>query len=293
MIYVKRTAPPPRLDLTDPGSPAAVELQRAKDHLRDTNVPLAADQFKAYADAEVREALATMFKNKCAYCESQIAGSSQTDIEHYRPKGRVDKNDDHPGYWWLAMDWSNLVLSCMHCNQSRRQLILSPDLSEEEIRKAIIDNDLTTTGKKNQFPTENNIWTTDPDTGIDTEQPLLFDPTVTNPEPLLDWSQVSDFAYVMPKGDNRRADVTIKALGLNRTRLCQERMTKYSLLLIVRDSIRENHIKLEAELPANEEAQVRSTLETLLKLMSAMGEAKQPHAALARHVLAVTMAQME
>src|SRR6266567_3958956 len=74
-----------------------------------------------------------VFNDKCAYCERLISGY-YGDAEHFRPKGAVNCNDGagelvkpsgqipdpangdvlempHPGYFWLAYDWRNLVPS--------------------------------------------------------------------------------------------------------------------------------------------------------------------------------------
>jgi hypothetical protein len=79
-----------------------------------------------------------VFCNKCGYCETQILRFFG-DAEHYRPKGGVQFRDDdgdivtascqtvdpnsellisfrHPGYFWLAYDWRNLVPACQLCN---------------------------------------------------------------------------------------------------------------------------------------------------------------------------------
>jgi len=73
--------------------------------------------------------------DKCGYCDTYI--SSYGDMEHYRPKSVVEdiknegieKNNLHNvkgrafkksckyGYWWLAYEWSNYLLSCPLCNQ--------------------------------------------------------------------------------------------------------------------------------------------------------------------------------
>lgn len=79
-----------------------------------------------------------VFYDRCAYCERQISGF-YGDAEHYRPKGAVRRKTTsgeficsecgianpadgqnlilgHPGYFWLAYDWRNLVPSCSICN---------------------------------------------------------------------------------------------------------------------------------------------------------------------------------
>ena len=70
------------------------------------------------------------FFGKCAYCESLITNNQPGDVDHYRPKGRVmDANNKpvmittalgenpHPGYYWLAYQFSNLLPSCIDCNR--------------------------------------------------------------------------------------------------------------------------------------------------------------------------------
>jgi hypothetical protein len=75
------------------------------------------------------------FHNKCAYCEELFVGSFSA-AEHYRPKASVSKGDgsndrpacsipsgsaelrsvEHPGYFWLAYNWRNLLPACSRCN---------------------------------------------------------------------------------------------------------------------------------------------------------------------------------
>lgn len=78
--------------------------------------------------------LPRVFDGKCAYCETRSPRFS-SDAEHFRPKGRVDawdaaakkwraaevewpegKIETHPGYFWLAFHWKNLVPACEKCN---------------------------------------------------------------------------------------------------------------------------------------------------------------------------------
>jgi hypothetical protein len=79
-----------------------------------------------------------VFFGKCAYCERRMDGY-YGDAEHFRPKGAVKNLDlagrprpilcrvpslsregqieiSHPGYFWLAYDWRNLVPACPSCN---------------------------------------------------------------------------------------------------------------------------------------------------------------------------------
>ena len=80
--------------------------------------------------------------DKCGFCESNVLKTGRGDVEHYRPKSEVSVLDDDPdtrgvqyesaaavtgrrpkplcstGYYWLAYDWSNYLLSCAICNQN-------------------------------------------------------------------------------------------------------------------------------------------------------------------------------
>lgn len=76
-----------------------------------------------------------VFHFKCAYCESPLdLDRYYGDAEHFRPKGQVTFKDgegkktrgrcllpdgtaiDHPGYFWLAYHWRNLLPACSFCN---------------------------------------------------------------------------------------------------------------------------------------------------------------------------------
>jgi len=65
---------------------------------------------------DVRGALVAMQGRICAYCGADISEAG-IDVEHFRPKSNVEGDDAHGGYWWLAYDFTNYVLSCIPCNQ--------------------------------------------------------------------------------------------------------------------------------------------------------------------------------
>jgi hypothetical protein len=90
-----------------------------------------------------------LFDGKCAYCDARVTHVDVGDVEHYRPKKRVDGEPSHPGYYWLAYDVSNFLPACALCNRGR--------------------------GKANHFPVVEGTRARDPN-GLPTEQPLLFHP---------------------------------------------------------------------------------------------------------------------
>jgi hypothetical protein len=155
MIFVDRSGAPAPAVLTDPGLPkggvqesAAAMAQYAKKANWKKSF-----NFKAYGDQTVRDALAALFNNKCAYCESSYMQAADLNVEHWRPKLQIDPNPFatlekppkkgkraacvKPGYYWLGAHWDNLLPSCSHCNQAR--------IWEIEGRTLTI-------GKRDQFP---------------------------------------------------------------------------------------------------------------------------------------------
>lgn len=64
------------------------------------------------------ELLPESFKKKCWYCESTEIRSDMP-IDHFRPKNKVEEENGHDGYWWLAFDWENYRCACTFCNSRR------------------------------------------------------------------------------------------------------------------------------------------------------------------------------
>ncbi len=69
-----------------------------------------------YKKKDVKQKLSELYNNKCAFCETDPTVSSYWEVEHYRPKGKIDKEPKHKGYYWLAYEWSNLLYACKKCN---------------------------------------------------------------------------------------------------------------------------------------------------------------------------------
>jgi uncharacterized protein (TIGR02646 family) len=152
---------------------------------------------------------------KCAYCERKIIpGQRKGDVEHYRPKGRVKKADggivminrngalvEHPGYYWLAYEWENLLPSCLACN-----------------RPGTDDASGTVTGKADRFPLEGGSWAASPDE-IEHERPALLNPWRDNPSEHLTFDPLTGVVGYQTE----RGRVTIEVLGLNRDGLPEAR----------------------------------------------------------------------
>lgn len=128
--------------------------------------------FKIYKNSEIADELKNMFGGKCAYCEAIINVASFEDIEHFRPKSEVHEGKDKlPGYFWLAGEWENLLLSCQRCNRPG-----SEDESAEKPKKK--------TGKGNLFPLRKNTKRAVYNGSLADEEPgrLLLNPCIDDPE---------------------------------------------------------------------------------------------------------------
>src|SRR5262245_45190617 len=97
---------------------------------------------------------------KCWYVECRNDGTDD-DVDHFRPKLGVKEDDDHPGYYWLAFEWTNFRLSCHRANRPR----VNPETGE-------------TGGKAEHFPLLNpDQRAMTPADNLAREMPALLDPT--------------------------------------------------------------------------------------------------------------------
>lgn len=121
-----------RINTPEPDDSDWIAWREAGARMRDAMVytpggdkPKISDHYK-----KQKQRLLEIFNNKCAYCETPIEPGEPGDVEHFRPKGAVLEDDgtpvtcteangheyDHPGYYWLAYEWTNLLPSCRNCN---------------------------------------------------------------------------------------------------------------------------------------------------------------------------------
>ncbi|CAJ9334115.1 ATPase AAA [Burkholderia pseudomallei] len=170
--------------------------------------------FKVYKDKELTAVLGRIFGKKCAYCESRVAHVMPKEIEHFRPKSAVENAGQpalRPGYYWLAADWSNLLVACVDCNRARRHAVPG---QTAEVRL----------GKHTQFPLSNEQRRVRQHTGnvADEEQyRLLIHPCLDQPEDLLTYD---DDGLIHPKDANDlRAKTSITVYALQRKALVEER----------------------------------------------------------------------
>lgn len=67
-------------------------------------------QKSRYNHPDIKAAILSETREKCAYCESKITHVDHGDIEHIVPKSKVPAR---------AFDWDNLTLACRICNQNK------------------------------------------------------------------------------------------------------------------------------------------------------------------------------
>ncbi len=224
MRRVDRTEVPAPPSLEGPKCLAAREHARATKHFSDK--PGEKFTFRAYRQQDVADALNKLFHGKCAYCESSIKAVQPTDVEHFRPKGRVAECPEHPGYWWLAARWDNLLASCIDCNRRRyqeaQQLAYDP-LTDE------VDGHFNL-GKGDAFPILGAKYAVIESDDYNAEDAALIDPTRRNPSDHLMWLQERSLSLVGPRMNGDSPDPygwhTYRVFGLNRQGLVELRTSR-------------------------------------------------------------------
>ena len=148
-----------------------------------------------YADRAVKEALKQAQHGKCCFCEAKITHISYGDVEHFRPKAGFRQEPGQtlqtPGYYWLAYEWRNLLLSCQLCNQCHKKNLFP--LLPGSVRARCHRDDLRK------------------------ERPAFINPAEEDP------ARHISFRQEIPYPLTRRGRATIDALGLDRDALNEER----------------------------------------------------------------------
>lgn len=241
-------------------------------------------EFTLYKDIDVQQALRRMFDWKCAYCERQLEKGA-FEVEHYRPKGGVE-GCDHPGYWWLALDWSNLLPTCAACNKALLQHVVTADMSVEQVEALQAKRPSDLHGKATQFPVSGTRLAAKSNDHL-AEGPLLMDPTRMNPEPELKWRSDSVFSVVEPAatatGTSLPGAETIKCVALNRIDLVENRTQVLERLRTQRIQIMDA-LEKKAVAGAPPEVIAFAIGTALLRLgdMKLSGKPNQPYAGMVR-----------
>lgn len=216
---------------------------------------------------ELKDVLERINHGKCWYCEAQENRSDNT-VDHFRPKKRVAEAADHPGYWWLAFEWSNFRYTCTYCNSRR----VDPEGNTEG-------------GKQNHFPLLNEAQRAyDENDDLTLEEPKLLDP-LNALDHLLLW--FTDDGRAVPRYDEQshqrmasRASCSIATYHLNHRRLVDKRKMLYNFIHRHVESGKRNFARaVEGDISA--EQALDDGLRVLMGLMSSTAE----HSAAARAIL--------
>lgn len=151
---------------------------------------------------EILEALERDFDGRCAFCRTRV---DPHEVGHFRPRANtINFHGDHfpRHYFWLALDWRNLVLACAPCSQSRGNRF---PLLDESTRASVPESPDFDPGAM--------------DAALDAETHYLVDPTREDPAEhlLVDPSS----GEMLPKTE--RGEVTIELFNLNRPELVEAR----------------------------------------------------------------------
>lgn len=160
-----------------------------------------------YGHKSVKDLLIELQNKKCAFCETRL-DQQFGHVEHFRPKKRWQgcrtSPAQSPGYFWLAYEWTNLLLCCEVCN---------------------------TRYKRDYFPLKDESCRADPNVrDVSNEEPLLIDPYSVDPQEHLGFYGWNIF----PKDNSLIGQVTIDGFGLNSDDLdeCRrDRLTEVTLVL--------------------------------------------------------------
>lgn len=141
--------------------------------------------------SHAKESLYESQEGKCCYCERKRDKKREMDVEHYRPKGGIKDDKNHPGYWWLAYDWDNLLLACKTCNQEYKE------------------THFPIQGQRAYYKNDN----------LEGEKPYLLNPAIDTVKDRFAYvvkSEEAPIGFIKPRDNSDiRARKTIALLGLN------------------------------------------------------------------------------
>ncbi len=192
MIHVSRTDPPPifKSSVWKQEQKKAIEFfTKSLEERRKSQFA-----FNFHNHRDVHEAVAQLFYEKCAFCESSFDRARPMEAHNFRPKNGavgLDGKLSRDHYWWLANEWFNLYAACIYCHKS----------------------------KGPRFPVEGErakVRATEAE--IRSEKALLLDPCVDHPE--------YDLAFDtrgLVASTTLRGRTTIETYSLNRTDLVSRR----------------------------------------------------------------------
>jgi len=265
MIHIIRPSRPDFMD--KPGNKWDKEIEAAKAHYTIENNK--AFKFKHYRDGLLKDELRKIFP-KCAYCESPYSATSDGDVEHFRPKGKIkERNPPKPGYYWLANDWNNLFLACSHCNQRRRHKLHGRKTEQPA-------------GKMDQFPLkpeDKRLSGPDGDLLAEESARLLLNPCIDRPEKHLAYEINEGVVVPLTEIGSKSVEVFV----LQRPYLVQERKKVLLRLLWHMKLVKQLLVKVNDN-PAD--TGDKDSFETAFDILLSYTDLHAPYAGMCRYFVA-------
>ena len=151
---------------------------------------------------------------KCNYCESRSGHVATLQVEHYRPKAKViageNDNIETTGYFWLGLEWTNLLLACPKCNGQNAKGNKFPiaGIRAQPHNPVQLNGNLYQLTRTNCYLDSNTLTQ---------ELPLLLNPEIDHPENCLTFNILG---HIRGDGnDARRGNVSTQVYRLNRDEL--------------------------------------------------------------------------
>lgn len=176
-----------------------------------------------------------VFRGKCAYCETRLVRSTY-DAEHFRPKARVQvlnannhlETIAHPGYFWLAYFWKNILPSCEFCNRSGGKANQFP-VRNQHVTPTLLTEDAVQNLLRQPFrgaPSQAFYYLHPDDLDV-LEEPLLLNPYVDQPDDHLDFTD----GIAAPRNASERGRVSVEVYNLNDERIIAARLEAQDIAL--------------------------------------------------------------
>lgn len=183
--------------------PPSLLSDTTQNHVKTTIEQSQYHKTERYKQDDIKEHLKLIYNFKCAYCEGIGNAQAPYHVEHYRPKSKVKEDTTHPGYYWLAYEWTNLLWSCYWCNQAKSSQF---PINQDGLR--IFNPPLTNGGNLDKPKCKSNY----PD--LLGEQPLILNPELDTPE-----NHILFLTNGTVWGITNRGTKTIEICDLNRPKL--------------------------------------------------------------------------
>ena len=195
----------------DFGAPPSILTNATRmEHLRQSLMDESAHHItnSHYAPTAVKRKLEEIYNNKCAYCESTVKQVASLQVEHFRPKNGVKDEPTHKGYYWLSLEWANLLLGCPACNGQGAKGNHFPIAGVRVFQQSPFDGngDLIRAILFPQSPP------------LSDEMPLLLNPEIDEPKDHLKFTSLGNI-----EGIGDRGEKSIEIYDLNRDSLIEER----------------------------------------------------------------------